>query len=126
MAWFSRLRNLWKRDALDENLNDELRAHIEMRTELNVAAGMSQKEARYAAQKRFGNETLLKERTRDADLFTWIESVGKDLRYGMRALRKNPGFTAVAVGVLALGIGLNTTVFTLFNEVALRPLPVKD
>jgi hypothetical protein len=103
------MRNLWKRDALDKNLNEELRAHMEMRTELNIAEGMPPEEARYEEQKRFGSATLMKERTHDAHISVSIESVGKDLRCGKRALRKNPGFTAVAVSILALGIGLNST-----------------
>jgi len=123
---FTRIRNLWKRDALDENLNEELRTHIEMRAELNAADGMSPQEARYAAQKRFGNSTLLKEKTREMDLISWIETVAADVRFGIRTLVKDRGYTAAAVIALALGIGANTALFTLFNSVALQTLPVND
>src|SRR5882724_9797636 len=126
MSIFNRMRNLWKREALDENLNEELRAHIEMRAELNVADGMSREEAHCAAQKRFGNTTLLKEKTRDADLVSWIDSIAKDVRFGFRTLLKDRGYTGAAIVALAIGIGANTALFTLFNSVALQSLPVND
>src|SRR5882724_8516632 len=126
MACFSRLRNLWKRDALDENLNEELRSHIEMRAELNIAEGMSAEEARVDARTRFGNATLMKEKTRDSDLFTWIESVGKDIRYACRMFLRSPGFTAIAVLSLALGIGATTAIFSVMDALLLRQLPVQN
>jgi predicted permease len=126
MSLITRLRNLWKKDALDQNINDELHAHIEMRANDSVASGMSSDEARYDAQKRFGNATLMKERTRDADIFAWLESIAQDIRFGVRTLCKNPGFTAVAVLTLALGIGANTAIFSLIDALLLRSLPVRD
>jgi predicted permease len=126
MSLIARLRNLWKKDSLDRNLNDELGAHLEMRADDNVACGMPAQEARYDAQKRFGNATLMKERTRDADLFSWLESVAQDIRFGIRTLRKNPAFTAVAILTLALGIGANTAIFSLFDAVLLESLPVRE
>jgi predicted permease len=126
MAWLSRLRNLSKKDALGQHLEEELRSHIEMRASDSVAGGMSPKDARYYAQKRFGNATLMKERTRDMDLLTWLESVGQDIRFGVRSLRKSPGFAAVAILTLALGIGANTAIFSLFDAILLESLPVRE
>jgi putative ABC transport system permease protein len=126
MSLFSRLRNLWKKDALDQDLNDELRSHLEMRADDSATNGMAPDDARYEARKRFGNTTLIKERTREMDLFGWLESFFRDIRFGVRILRKNPGPTTVSILTLALAIGATTAIFSVVYGVLLRPLPYPD
>jgi predicted permease len=119
-----RLRALVHRQQLDRDLEDELRFHLEMKTAENLESGVDRKEARQRASGQFGNSTSLKEISREMFGFTSLETLVRDLRYGLRSLRNNPGFTATIVVMLALGIGANTAIFSLINAVMLRHLPV--
>jgi predicted permease len=121
-----RLRMLARRGKFASELDEEMRLHRETKERELIAGGDSSGEAPYAAARAFGNEMNLRERGRDAWGWRWLEDFAQDLRFGARSLRKNPGFAIVAVVTLALGIGVNTAIFTLVHAVMLRSLPVAN
>jgi predicted permease len=130
MRWFEQLRMrilmLFSRRRAVTYLNDELAFHLDRQVAENIAAGMTPEEARFSALRIFGNPALLREQSHATWSWNWLESLLQDTRYGVRALRRTPGFTLIAILVIALGIGANVALFTVVRSVLLKPLPYAD
>jgi hypothetical protein len=120
------LRSVFRRDRVDEELDEELQYHIGRLVDEGVAKGLSQRDARYAAVRAMGATGKSKDECRDARGVNFIDDFQRDLRYAGRSLRRNPCFAALAVLIMALGIGANTAVFSVVNAVLLKPLAYRD
>jgi hypothetical protein len=124
MSWLARLVNVFRAGKISDDVDRELEFHLAERADELTAAGASPEAARVEARRRLGNYTMQHEHIRERDLFVWLESFFADVRYGVRALLKQPIFAVTTILTLAIGIGANTTVFTLLHGLLLRSLPV--
>src|SRR5579864_124455 len=122
-----RLRALFLRHRVEHDLDDELEFHIAMQVRKNLASGMSEAEARRLARIEFGaSDALVKDRCRDERRINFFETLFQDIRYALRGFRRTPLFAITVIATIALGLGINTAVFTIFNAYVLRPMSVRD
>lgn len=125
-GWFRRLRARIRYRHFEHDLVEELALHRAMKEDALRSEGVGGEEARWRATRELGNVTMMRENARAVWIAPWLESVWQDVRYAVRNLRKHPGFTLAATATLVLGIGLNASLFTVFNALTLRPWPVAD
>src|SRR5579872_4999893 len=116
----------WTRRRREQDLERELRAHLDLEAEEQRDSGLSAAEAQSTARRNLGNPALVAESVRETWGWTWLGRIGQDVRYGLRLLRKAPAFSAVAILSLALGIGANTAIFGLIDALLFKSLPVRD
>jgi len=126
MAVLRRIANLFRRSRVDQDIDAELQAHLDLRIEGNIARGMTPAEARRDALVRFGNRTSTRERVAASDTTLGLADLGRDIRYAVRQLRRSPGFALTAILTLAFGIGANVVVFGVLNALILNPIHVPD
>jgi hypothetical protein len=126
MSLFRRISNLFWRSKMDREIDAEIRSHLQMRTEDNIASGMPPDQTRRDALLRFGNPTLTKERVAASDAALTLETIDMDVRYAFRRLAKSPGFAVTVILTLALGIGASTAIFSAAYALLLRSLPFRD
>ncbi|HEY9125674.1 MAG TPA: permease prefix domain 1-containing protein, partial [Acidobacteriaceae bacterium] len=125
MPIWSRVRNLLGRERLNREIEEEMAAHMAMRAEDNEAAGMSAEAARRDARVRFGAEPAMREAVGDADSMPRLEGLLADLRFAWRQMVRYPGFSVIAVVVLAIGMGASAAIFAFVDAVLIRPLPYR-
>src|SRR5438445_5109537 len=121
-----RLRSIFRREQVEQDLEEEMRYHLERKTEEYAAAGLASDEARHAAMRAMDGMERHKEECRDTRRVNWLEDFLQDLKFAVRMLRRTPGFAAVVVLTLALGIGANSAIFSVIDGILLQPLPYGD
>jgi putative ABC transport system permease protein len=123
-AWFHRLLGLFRKESREAEMAEEIQQHVDLLTERNIAAGMSPEAARHAALREFGGVEQIKESAREQRISVWLDQLWQDLRFGVRMLQRNPGFSLLAILCLTLGIGTNAAVFSWIEGILFHPYPI--